>query len=181
MRAFIELDMRIGVDPNSLVRASEEAIIDSIRVAGLYKNKARAIKELSRMMIERYDGDLMKILEMPLDRAREELLSMPNVGEKTADIILLFIARRPVFPVDTHIFRVSIRLGLADRRDYSKVSGMWRSLLEPCDYMEAHHLLIGLGREICKPKKPECYRCPINDLCDYYSNLYKSKQYFSSQ
>jgi|Deesub1362B_J571_1020462.scaffolds.fasta_scaffold00005_279 endonuclease-3 len=173
IRAYMELEKNIGIEPRKLMDASLKDIIRAIKVGGLYRNKARAIKEISKIILEKYGGDISRILKLDLEKARNELLSLPNVGPKTADILLLFIAGHPVFPVDTHILRITRRIGLVERATYKEVSERWKELLPQSKYMEAHHLLIALGRKICQARKPVCSRCPINNLCDYYKELYQ--------
>ncbi len=93
-------------------------------------------------------------------------MRMPGIGPKTADIVLLFSAGKPVIPVDTHVNRVSKRLGLApDNGGYEEVRESLQSLYEPKDYFSVHMLLIAHGRRVCKALKPECWRCPLPHLC----------------
>jgi endonuclease-3 len=161
LAAFNELRNKIGINPDSLSRAEEEEIADAIRIAGLYRTKARAIKEIAREIREKYGGDFRRILS--LENPREELLKLPKVGEKTADVVLLFSGRMNTFPIDTHVRRVAKRLGLSSgsyeemRRD---LMGLFKG---KC--LEAHILLIQLGRKYCKARKPLCNECPVRNLC----------------
>jgi len=161
LAAFNELRNKIGINPDSLSRAEEEEIADAIRIAGLYRTKARAIKEIAREIREKYGGDFRRILS--LENPREELLKLPKVGEKTADVVLLFSGCMNTFPIDTHVRRVAKRLGLSSgsyeeiRRD---LMGLFKG---KC--LEAHLLLIQLGRKHCKARKPLCNECPVRNLC----------------
>ncbi len=110
-RAFQNLSDRLSVTPNALAEANAKEIEEPLRVAGLYRNKSRVIKEVSRLVIKEFNGSLDFIYSSPLDEAREKLMSLPGVGPKTADIVLLFCAGKPTLPVDTHVNRVSKRLG----------------------------------------------------------------------
>lgn len=165
-RAFKNLSSRFPITPEALAKASVEEIEGAIRVAGLYRNKSRIIKEISRIILEQFRGSLDFIHSTPFEEARKTLLRLPGVGPKTADVVLLFCAEGPTVPVDTHVNRVSKRLGLASPNvDYEGVRKALQSLYLPRDYLPVHVLLISLGREYCKAQKPLCKPCPVNTLC----------------
>lgn len=166
-RAFERLSAKMPITPKSLAEADSRDIEDALRVAGLYRNKTLVLKRVSRIILEDFNGKLDFIYSMPLKKAREKLLSLPGVGPKTADILLLFCAGRPVLPVDTHVSRVSRRLGLVptDIRDYEGVRGKLEELYEPRDFFAVHMLFIALGRKFCQARKPACQKCPVNTLC----------------
>lgn len=149
-----------------LARADLRKIQALIRPAGLYRAKSWHLKEISKIIESKYKGSLEGILKKPLRLARAELLSLPGVGYKTADCLLLFSANRDVLPVDTHIFRVSKRLGFAlPSDDHEQVKNKLENLIPRGRRGEAHIFLISLGRKFCGAKKPLCSVCPINDLC----------------
>jgi len=105
-------------------------------------------------------------LSLPLAQTREILMEMPGVGPKTADVVLLFSANQPTIPVDTHVNRVSKRLGLAPKDGgYEEVRLALQQRFEPKDYLAVHLLLIALGRKFCKARKPLCPDCPVNSHC----------------
>jgi endonuclease-3 len=165
-RAFKNLSERFSITPEALVKASVEEIEEAIRVGGLYRNKSRVIKAISRMILEQFNGSLDFIHSLPLEEARKILLSIPGVGPKTADVVLLFCAGKPTIPIDTHVNRVSKRLGLApSEADYEGVRRALEALYLPDDYLPAHLLFISLGRKYCKARKPLCKPCPVNMLC----------------
>jgi endonuclease-3 len=166
MRAFRNLQGRFSITPETLSKAEIADVETVIKVGGLYRNKARAIKAISRMLLEQHEGSLNFIYSLPLQDARKVLLALPGVGPKTADIVLLFCARKPVFPVDTHVNRVSKRLGLVPAKaDYEGVRSALESLYSPEDYLDVHLLFISHGRRFCKARKPLCKICPVNALC----------------
>jgi endonuclease-3 len=106
------------------------------------------------------------MLSLPLEDARKALLQLQGVGPKTADVVLLFAAKQPMIPVDTHVNRVAKRLGLAPANgDYETVRGHLQALFIPADYLLVHLLLIAHGRKYCKARRPLCGDCPINALC----------------
>ncbi len=165
-RAFRSLSRKYSINPETLSKAKVEDVEDAIRVGGLYRNKARVIKAISNMILEQHKGSLDFIYSLPFEDARKTLLDLPGVGPKTADIVLLFCARKPTIPVDTHVNRVSKRLGLVpEKADYEGVRKALESLYSPEDYLTVHLMFISHGRKFCKARKPLCKICPINALC----------------
>ena len=145
--------------PEKMVALGLEELKDYVKTIGLYNTKAKNILALSRMLIEEHGG------KVPEDRAALEKL--PGVGRKTANVVLNIAFNHPVIAVDTHIFRVSNRTGLAPGKTPLEVE---RGLMKvvPEKYLhDAHHWLILHGRYICKARKPECMVCPVSDLCSY--------------
>jgi endonuclease III len=149
--------------------ATRSKVIASIRVAGLANQKGPRIQKVLREITkERGDIGLDFLREMPLEEARRWLLKFRGVGPKTAAIVLLFSLGRPAFPVDTHIYRVTGRIGLRPPRlTLEKAHLYLESLFPPTAYYAAHLNLIRLGRETCHPRRPDCPRCPVRRLCDY--------------
>jgi endonuclease-3 len=165
-RAFENLSGRFSITPEALAKASVEDIERAIRVGGLYRNKSRVIKAISCMIMEKFNGSLDFIHSLPFDEARKILLSIPGVGPKTADVVLLFCAGKPTIPIDTHVNRVSKRLELApSEAGYEEVRQALEAFYSPDDYLSVHLLLISLGRKYCKARKPLCQLCPVNALC----------------
>jgi len=165
-RAFENLSEKFSITPETLAKASVKEIEKAIRVGGLYRNKSRVIKAISCMVLERFKGSLDFIYSLPIKEAREILLSIPGVGPKTADVVLLFCAGKPTIPVDTHVNRVSKRLGLAaSKANYEGIRQALEDLYSPEDFLRVHLLLISLGRRYCKAGKPLCNPCPVNMLC----------------
>ncbi len=146
-------------------------VIDAIRPAGLANQKgARIQKVLQEITIERGNLNLDFLKELPRDEAYAWLVKFKGVGPKTASIVMQFALGMPAFPVDTHIYRVSGRIGLRPdamnaEQAHSHLSGLFR----PEQYGPAHLNLIRLGRELCHPHKPECPRCPVKDVCQFYA------------
>jgi endonuclease-3 len=165
-RAFEALSKRFEITPEALAKAELSQIEDAIRVSGLYKSKAKTIKQAATTILEKNNGTLAPILSLPLDEARKTLMQFPGVGPKTADVVLLFSASRPTIPVDTHVNRVAKRLGFApENGDYEVVRMSLQSLYEPSDYLAVHLLLIAHGRRYCKARKPLCGECPVSAEC----------------
>jgi endonuclease-3 len=145
--------------PQAMVELGEEGLKARIRTIGLFNTKAKNVIALSQALIERHGG------EVPDDF--EALLALPGVGRKTANVVMNCAFGAETFAVDTHVFRVSNRTGLAPGKDVLEVE---RALdrVTPAPYRrDAHHLLILHGRYVCKARKPECWRCVIADLCRF--------------
>lgn len=150
---------RVANTPESIARLEERGLKKYIRTIGLYNSKARHIIQTCRILGEQYGG------EVPRDR--DALEGLPGVGRKTANVILNTAFGEPTIAVDTHIFRVSNRTGLAPGKTPLEVE---KKLLKctPDEYKrDAHHWLILHGRYTCKARKPECAKCVIEDLCEY--------------
>jgi endonuclease-3 len=145
--------------PQQMLDLGEEGLTEHIRTIGLFRNKAKNVIKLSRILVEQYGG------EVPSSRAA--LASLPGVGRKTANVVLNMWWRVPAQAVDTHIFRVGNRTGVAPGKDVVAVE---RALEDnvPAEYaLHAHHWLILHGRYICLARKPRCGACPIADLCPF--------------
>ena len=165
-RAYRKLEENLKLTPKALAEAPRSQIEDCIKVAGLWQAKAEAIQVASRIILDRYNGSLDAIISLPVEEARKVLMAMQGVGPKTADVVLLFSANKPTIPVDTHVNRVSRRLGFAPAvGGYDAVRLSLQAHFKPEDYLGVHLLLIGLGRAYCKAHKPLCPKCPVNRLC----------------
>jgi len=165
-RAYKNLSKKFEINPKALATAEVKEIENAIRVGGLHRNKSRKIQELSKVVLERFNGSLDFVYSDSLKKARSKLMSIPGVGPKTADVVLLFAAEKPTLPVDTHVNRVSKRLGLAPLKGgYEAVRNSLESLYAPEDYLVVHLLLISLGRTYCKARNPNHGSCPLSYLC----------------
>lgn len=168
-RAYDALTARFP-DWASVMNAPAGEVIAAIRSAGLSNTKGPRIQNALRAIYrERGELSLDFLAQMPLDEALAWLTSLEGVGIKTASIVLLFSLGRPAFPVDTHVHRVTGRLGLIPpRADANKAHGILSELGAPETYYPMHINLIRHGREICRARLPHCHICPLQDLCDYY-------------
>jgi endonuclease-3 len=150
---------KVAADPRAMVELGEAGLQQYIKSIGLYRNKARAIIAMSEMLLERYDG------QVPGDRAALE--GLPGVGRKTASVVLNAAFGQPTIAVDTHVFRVANRTGLAPGTTPREVEQKLEAAVPPKYARYAHHWLILHGRYVCKARRPECPRCPVADLCSY--------------
>jgi endonuclease-3 len=145
--------------PAKMLALGEERVIDYIRTIGLFRTKARNIVKLSRILIEEHGG--------VVPRDREALEKLPGVGRKTANVVLNVAFGEPTIAVDTHIFRVGNRTGLAPGKTPAAVEAGLEKMT-PAEYkLGAHHWLILHGRYVCKARKPDCPDCVVADLCRY--------------
>ncbi len=154
-----KLLFQLADTPEKMVALGVAEIEDKIKTIGLFRNKAKNVFALSQQLIERFDS------KVPEDR--ESLESLPGVGRKTANVVLNIAFKQPTIAVDTHLFRVANRTGLAPGDNPLKVElGLLKII--PDQYMlHAHHWLILHGRYICKARKPDCWRCVIREWCRF--------------
>jgi len=149
-----------------VAKANVKEIEKVIKPAGLYKVRARRIKNIAEDLVEKYDGKLDKILNLPYNEAKKKLITIKGIGPKTADVFLMAIKGEQVLPIDVHIFRIMKRLGIADERDsYEILKAILEAEIPPVQRMKAHLILIEFGRRICRSRDPKCEECPIKRYC----------------
>ena len=146
---------------------SEEILAKEINSIGLYRNKSKSIINASKMLVEKYDGNV------PADR--ELLQELPGVGRKTANVVLCNAFHIPAFAVDTHVYRVSQRLGFAKPKNVEGVEKQLMQVIPPELWCDSHHLFIWHGRKICKAQRPLCNECCVKELCPYFNSGDNSK------
>ncbi|MBN2335316.1 50S ribosome-binding GTPase [Candidatus Bathyarchaeota archaeon] len=168
MTAYTRLEEMVGITPQRIIEASDDLISEAIKPAGMYNQRTRTLKAVSREVMERYGGDLGVVFEMSFPEARETLVELPGVGPKTADVALMFVADRQVVPVDRHVERVSKRLeAVPQNAGYEDVRRALEDASTPDRFREVHLSMIRFGREVCRSQKPLCGECLLNDLCPY--------------
>jgi endonuclease-3 len=150
---------KVANTPATMVALGEERLSEYIKAIGLYRTKARNVIRLSQQVLERHGG------EVPRDR--DALQALPGVGRKTANVVLNTAFGQATIAVDTHIFRVANRTGLAPGASVDEVEARLERLTPEEFKKDAHHWLILHGRYICKARTPECWRCPIATWCEY--------------
>jgi len=157
--------------------APTEDVVDAIRPAGLGPSKGPRIQQaLQRITEEQGEITLDFLRDMPLEEAREWLLDIKGVGPKTAAIVLLFALNRPAFPVDTHVHRVTQRLGLIpEGASREQAHEILEDMLPEKVYYPFHLNLIRHGRQICAARSPKCEVCPLQAICDYYQRLQREE------
>ncbi len=151
-------------DVNNFLELSIPELEEKIKTIGLYKSKAKNILATCQILVDQYDG------QVPL--TREELIKLPGVGRKTANVVLSIVTDFKAIAVDTHVFRVSNRIGLADSKDVRKTEDDLMKNIPQKDWSDAHHWLIWHGRKVCQARNPSCDTCLINSYCEYFKNIY---------
>ena len=151
---------KVANTPKDFQDMDIEELEDWIKSIGIYKNKAKNIKATSKILLEDYNGEVPK--------EKSELIKLPGVGVKTANVVLANAFDIPAFAVDTHVFRVSNRIGLADGKDVGQTEKQLEKNVEKSRWNLTHKQLISHGRAICKARGPLCEQCDINKLCLYY-------------
>jgi endonuclease-3 len=142
-----------------MLALGENRLRDHIKTIGLYRNKAKNVIGLSQKLVDEFDS------KIPADR--DILETLPGVGRKTANVVMNIAFGQPTMAVDTHVLRVANRIGLSNGSTPLAVEADLLRVVPPQYAMHAHHWLILHGRYVCKARKPECWRCLINDLCRY--------------
>jgi endonuclease-3 len=154
-------------DLDSLLTLSHEEISLKIKQIGLYRTKSKNIYNMLRVIKNNYKGEVPKNMD--------DLMSLPGVGRKTASVVLAEAFNIPAFPVDTHVFRITRRIGIAKENTADKVSDEMMKKLPKYKWHLMHHLLITHGRTICTAKSPKCKICNVNEICTYYKKVVKEK------
>lgn len=145
--------------PQKLLDLGEESLLTYIKTIGLYRSKGKNLIKAAQILVDQYQGQVPS--------TREKLEDLPGVGRKTANVVLNVAFGQPTIPVDTHIFRVANRIGLACGKTPLAVEEQLLKKTPPQYLQHVHHWLILHGRYICKARQPQCARCFINDLCEY--------------
>lgn len=146
--------------PYDFLQLSEEELGDMIRSCGFYRNKSKNILGTCRILVDEYNGKV--------PNEREELMKLPGVGRKTANVVLSNAFGKNAIAVDTHVFRVSNRIGLANSDNVDETEKDLMKNIKEKYWSDAHHWLIFHGRRICKARRPKCEICPLNKYCQYY-------------
>lgn len=147
--------------PESMIQLSQEELQEKIRTIGFYRNKSKNILNTSRILIEDYESEVPRDLD--------ELIKLPGVGRKTANVVISNAFNQQAIAVDTHVFRVSNRIGIADSKDVENTEIDLMKNIPKDEWTKSHHLLIFHGRRICKARGPKCGECDIKDICFYYN------------
>ena len=161
-RATREL-FRVADTPEKMLALGEDKVRDHIKTIGLYRNKAKNVIALSQKLIEDFDGIVPK--------TREELVTLPGVGRKTANVVMSMAFGIPTMAVDTHILRIGMRTGLAPAKTPDDVEAILMKIIPEEFLYHAHHWLILHGRYMCVARKPKCEQCPLTELCLYFKKL----------
>ena len=149
--------------PEQMLELGEDGLKDHIKTIGLFNSKAKNVIALSQLLVDEYGGEVPS--------TREELVRLPGVGRKTANVVLNCWFGEETFAVDTHVFRVSNRTGLARGKTPEAIEAKLEKIVPQPFRRHAHHWLILHGRYICKARTPECWRCPVVELCAFKAKV----------
>ncbi len=149
--------------PQEMLELGEDGLKEHIKTIGLFNSKAKNVMEMARLLVENFGGEVPS--------TREELVTLPGVGRKTANVVLNCWFGQETFAVDTHIFRVGNRTGLARGKTPDAVEAKLEKAVPQPFRLGAHHWLILHGRYVCKARLPECWRCPVADLCRFKAKV----------
>jgi len=172
-RAYRGLKSNFTIEPQQLLNADEEEISRVIRPGGLHRIKAKRIKQISRYVMEEFNGDLSWVFTMPKESVRERIIKIPGIGYKTADVLLSSIhGQREAFVVDTHMARIAKRLGIVDKKaGYGEIQEKLKQFF-PWEAIpkEKGERFVGLfwllAKHTCSARKPKCDKCILNEICD---------------
>jgi len=162
-----EVLFKVANTPKQIVALGEEKLKEYIYSCGFYNAKAKNIIKTSKDLIEKYNGNVPSTME--------ELVALDGVGEKTASVVLAVAFNIPAFAVDTHVFRVSNRIGLANANTAHKVMQMLMKRVPKEFWIDGHYSLVLHGRNVCSSRKPKCEQCLINNDCKFYKNNLRKK------
>lgn len=154
--------------PQELAHAPVEEIQPLIKASGFYQVKAKRIKEVSKILGEKFKGEVPSNLE--------DLLSLPGVGRKTANCVLVYAFQKNSIPVDTHVHRISNRIGLVETENPEETEKELREKIPKKFWKDINSLMVKFGKDICKPRRPQCYACIIEGLCDYPDKILTSEK-----
>ena len=152
---------KVANTPEAMLALGEDRLMNMIHSCGFFRMKGKHILETSRILVEKYGG------EVPADR--DTLTELPGVGRKTANVVVSNAFHIPAIAVDTHVFRVSNRIGLADAKTVEKTELQLMEHIPQEDWTDAHHWIIFHGRRVCAAQRPKCDQCALNKVCDFYT------------
>ena len=177
IRAYKGLSAKFEITPETLARADQEELKEAIRSGGLYNVKSKRIQELSKLVLEKFGGDVTPIFSLPKRRAKEKLMELPGIGKKTADVLLTdYNTYKVVIPIDTHYDRLAKRLGLVEQdAKYDEIQKALTDFIPEERRDRTAGLLWLLAKHTCKARTPKCYECPLNQLCLYEMKTTRKK------
>ena len=155
--------------PRQLAKADTRTISRLIKPVGFYKTKAKTVKKLAKIILEKYQG------KVPDDM--EQLLQLPSVGRKTANCVLVYGFKRPAIPVDTHVHRIFNRIGVVETKTPEETEEQLTRIVDRSDWLPLNEVFVKFGQLICKPIGPKCPVCPLTDRCHWYRENYRDKNW----
>jgi endonuclease-3 len=154
-------------DMEDVALAPQDKLEKLVKSAGFYRVKSKRIKEVSHILMDDYNGVVPDTME--------ELLKLPGVGRKTANCVLVYAFEKPAIPVDTHVHRISNRLGLVNSKEPDKTELELEKIIPKKFWIELNDLMVQFGQDICRPIGPKHEECPLAEICDYYQKILNQK------
>jgi len=169
IRAYRGLAAKFEVTPEVLASADMNELKEAIRSGGLYNVKAKRLKDVSKAVLEKFNGDVASVLALPKEEAKTKLMELHGIGDKTADVLLTSrYSYQKVLPIDTHFDRVAKRLGIAKlNANYDQVQKAYMKFLPEAHRERASGLLWLLAKKTCRAQNPKCSECPLKEICEY--------------
>lgn len=154
-------------DMEDVALAPQDKLEKLVKSAGFYRVKSKRIKEVSHILMDDYNGVVPDTME--------ELLKLPGVGRKTANCVLVYAFEKPAIPVDTHVHRISNRLGIVNSKEPDKTELELEKIIPKTYWIELNDLMVQFGQDICRPIGPKHEECPLAEICDYYQKILNQK------
>ena len=154
-------------DMEDVALAPQDKLEKLVKSAGFYRVKSKRIKEVSHILMDDYNGAVPDTME--------ELLKLPGVGRKTANCVLVYAFEKPAIPVDTHVHRISNRLGLVNSKEPDQTELELEKIIPKTFWIELNDLMVQFGQDICRPIGPKHEECPLAEICDYYQDILNQK------
>jgi endonuclease-3 len=169
IRAYKGLAAKFEVTPQVIASADMNQLREAIRSGGLYNIKAKRLKEVSKTVLEKFDGNVASVLSLPKEEAKKQLMELPGIGDKTADVLLTSkYSYQKVLPIDTHFDRVAKRIGITKpNAGYDEVQKAYLSFLPEVYRERASGLLWLLAKRTCRTQTPKCEECPLSGICEH--------------
>ncbi len=150
----------IASTPQKILKLNQKKLEQVIKPSGFYKNKTKTIKRVCTMLVDEYNGCV--------PNSFEKLIKLPGVGRKTANCVLVYAFRKPAIPVDTHVHRVSNRIGLVKTKTPEQTELALIKIVPKCYWIDLNDSMVKFGQQVCLPRSPRCSICPVKKLCNYY-------------
>ena len=174
-KAVVELNKNNLIDVRKIIKIENKKLANIIKSSGYHNQKAKKLKNFCNFLMENYNGKLRLLFKKDINKLRKQLLSVNGIGPETADSIILYAARKPIFVIDAYTKRILNRIGCKEKT-YEELQNLFMQSLPNSEklFNECHALLVELGKSVCR-KEPLCEKCPISMHCNYYKDIYIPK------
>ncbi len=177
-KAIVQLNKNQLINIDKIIKIDDKKLAEIIKSSGYHNQKAKKLKNFCLFLMNNYNGNIKRLFSNNIGQLRKELLSVNGIGPETADSIILYAAKKPIFVIDAYTKRIYSRIfNIKKELGYDELQQIFMKKLDKDEklFNEYHTLLVELGKNICK-KKPLCNQCPINNMCNYYNRIYSKQQ-----